>query len=381
MKTRIFTCGDIVINQYKEQFICPKLNELINNVDIAICNFEAPLKSKGKAIPKAGPHVFQDKKALHALKTNGFTHLALANNHIFDFGSKGLEKTLDQARQLKLTTFGAGLNWDEAYGLKTTLINNQTFGFLAFCESEFGAMTEKDGYGAYAYINHYQVNQLVEQAKSKVDFLLVSVHAGVEEISLPLPEWRNRYKELCDYGADVIIGHHPHVPQGWETYKGKPIFYSLGNFYFDIGKYKSSENCSYSVVLNFDDNKNLDFEIITHKQAEGKVSIIDDIKFNNKLDNLCTKLGANYEEEINKIVVELYEKRYIPAYQRAIKGFSSDMSAFKIFRRRLANIIFRRKNLAQRELLLLHNIRIESHRYLTQRALHLIYEKTDKYKK
>jgi poly-gamma-glutamate synthesis protein (capsule biosynthesis protein) len=111
---------------------------------------------------------------------------------------------------------GAGQNFRKAYMLKTIEIKGFKVGFLAFCESEFGAYTNKESqkYG-YAWINHDLVDEIIKRNRSKVDILILSSHAGVEEMPLPLPEWRSRYKELCDLGVDIIIGHHPHVPQGW----------------------------------------------------------------------------------------------------------------------------------------------------------------------
>ncbi len=70
------------------------------------------------------------------------------------------------------------------------------------------------------------------RVREEVDCLLVYCHAGVEHIPQPLPEWRERYREFVDMGCDGVIASHPHVAQGWEEYKEKPIAYSLGNFYF-----------------------------------------------------------------------------------------------------------------------------------------------------
>ena len=87
-----------------------------------------------------------------------------------------------------------------------------------------------------AWICHDIICQRIIEAKTSVDFLFVLPHAGIEEIDIPLPEWRDKYHHFIDCGADCIIGTHPHVPQGWEEYNSKMIFYSLGNFYFDYLK-------------------------------------------------------------------------------------------------------------------------------------------------
>ena len=84
-----------------------------------------------------------------------------------------------------------------------------------------------------AYINDFRVNHDIVEAKKQVDYLFILPHDGIEYIDVPLPETIARYRDFIDWGADCVLGSHPHCPQGWEDYKGKPIFYSLGNFFFN----------------------------------------------------------------------------------------------------------------------------------------------------
>ena len=78
-----------------------------------------------------------------------------------------------------------------------------------------------------------KVNHIIVEAKKQIDYLFILPHDGIEYVDVPLPETIARYRDFIDYGADGVIGTHPHCPQGWESYKGKPIFYSLGNFLFN----------------------------------------------------------------------------------------------------------------------------------------------------
>ena len=82
-------------------------------------------------------------------------------------------------------------------------------------------------------MNDLKVNHIILDAKKELDYLFILPHAGVEYTDAPVPELIARYRDFIDYGADGVIASHPHCPQGWETYKGKPIFYSLGNFLFN----------------------------------------------------------------------------------------------------------------------------------------------------
>jgi poly-gamma-glutamate capsule biosynthesis protein CapA/YwtB (metallophosphatase superfamily) len=75
-----------------------------------------------------------------------------------------------------------------------------------------------------SWINHHRFNSIIKEAKTKVDYLIAITHAGLEMVDLPLPEWRDIYREMINMGCDAIVGGHPHVPQGYEIYNGKPIF-------------------------------------------------------------------------------------------------------------------------------------------------------------
>ena len=127
--------------------------------------------------------------------------------------------------------------------MKVCEINGLKIGFLALTYAAytgvFDDVLRHEGLGC-AYINDLRVNHDIMEAKKTVDYLFVLPHDGIEYIDVPLPETIARYRDFIDYGADGVIASHPHCPQGWEEYKGKPIFYSLGNFFFN-----SKENTLY----------------------------------------------------------------------------------------------------------------------------------------
>lgn len=124
----------------------------------------------------------------------------------------------------------------------------------------FDDVMNHEGLGC-AYINDLRVNHDIIEAKKTLDYLFVLPNDGIEYIDVPLPETIARYRDFIDYGADGVIGTHPHCPQGWEEYKGKPIFYSLGNFLFnskDNVEYRTDKPHWYEglcVVLDISDEK------------------------------------------------------------------------------------------------------------------------------
>lgn len=374
MTISIFVSGDIVIRSNNDRLISDKLRDIILLADLSVCNFEAPIDSKGSFIPKAGPHIDQSRSAVNIVKKWGFDIFSLANNHIYDHGEMGLKKTIDEIVKNDLEYIGAGLSFDEAYSLTIEEIDNTKIGFLAFCEAEFGALLEDEGRGGYAWINHQSVNNIVIKSKQKVDVLILIAHAGEEEVPLPLPEWRIRYQELCDFGVDVIIGHHPHVPQGWEKYNSSLIFYSLGNFYFDWGGFKKRADASYSVMLKLN-NEKIDYEIITHKKINNCLEIINDESFNAYLDKLNTLLKDNYSDISNQQSIYLYKTRHECYYKAYAMTTCKNTRLISKLYRIIKQLFFSTKDTKDRQLLLLHNVRIESHRFATQKALSLLTEK------
>ncbi len=122
-------------------------------------------------------------------------------------------------------------------------MNGLKIGFLALTYAAYTGVFDDalnhNGLGC-AYIHDLRVNHDIVEAKKQVDYLFILPHDGIEYIDVPLPETIARYRDFIDWGADGVIGSHPHCPQGWEEYKGKPIFYSLGNFFFN-----SKEDTSY----------------------------------------------------------------------------------------------------------------------------------------
>lgn len=231
---KLFFAGDFCSKPSTSSIsVSNELRSLISSCDLKYVNFEVPLKPEGIRMPRQKrERFFQNDDAPDFLKGLGFNLFSLANNHAFDFGEDGFKKT---KKALGDDAFGAG-SYDEAYSVKVVEIKGIKIGFLALSFSAytgvFDDVTKHDGLGC-AYINDLRVNHVIIEAKKGLDYLFVLPHDGIEYIDVPLPETIARYRDFIEYGADGVIGTHPHCPQGWETYKGKPIFYSLGNFLFN----------------------------------------------------------------------------------------------------------------------------------------------------
>ncbi|MCK4386472.1 MAG: CapA family protein [Candidatus Pacebacteria bacterium] len=376
MSLKFFACGDIVNFKAKSDFVNAELKNIIQKCDIAIGNFEAPIKIPNmKPIKKAGPHLYQSAESIKYMKTTGFNFVSLANNHIYDYGQESLKATIEELLKYKIDFVGGGLNFEEVYQPKIIEKKGLKIGLLAGCENEFGCLYENQKRGGYAWLFHEKIEDQIRSLKKSVNFIVLIAHAGVEDIEIPIKEWRDRYKRLCDIGVNVIIGHHPHVPQAYEKYQNSLIFYSLGNFYFDKGAFINKSDDSYSVILNFEKEKDINFEIIYHKKINGQTSLAckNDVNFN--LNSLNKMLGDKYKKNNDEICLRLFRKYYYNYYINAVGTLPMNANFRQIIKYLIKRLLFKKNMIDNKNLLLLHNIRIDSHRFVVQRALSLISEK------
>ena len=304
-KVRLFFVGDFC-SKPSTSLITPsdELKNILASCDCRIVNFEVPLKPDIELPPRKDERFFQNDDAPEFLRQLGFDLFSIANNHAFDWGDEGYKKT---KAALGEASFGAG-TYDEAYKVKEIEINGIKIGFLAL---SFAVYTwplqdaeKREGLGC-AYLNDLQVNHIIIDAKKRLDYLFVLPHDGIEYVDAPMPETIARYRDIIDYGADGVFGSHPHCPQGWEEYKGKPIFYSLGNFFFNSKKdtlYRATNRSHWyegrCVVLSIE-NQQLSWEIINTRNVDNIALEIDhseeSIRHNEYVCGLLTNEQAYYE--------------------------------------------------------------------------------------
>ena len=212
--------------------ILNKFYNIIQNSDLAIVNLEAPLTSCDIAINKTGLALKADKFFADFLKDSGFGLATLANNHIMDYGKQGLEDTIESLTNAGIGHVGAGSSLVIA---KQPYIYSSSEGerlaVLNFAENEWS--TTKGDYPGAVGFDTVSNFQSIQEAKKNFDFVLVITHGGHENYHLPSKSFRDLLRFFVDAGADAIVNHHPHCITGFEIYKGKPIYYSIGNFLFD----------------------------------------------------------------------------------------------------------------------------------------------------
>ena len=207
------------------------LQELIKNADLTITNLECPLTDSVEVIQKTGPCLKALPKQAEYLKQHGFDLVTLANNHIMDYRDQGLKDTIDALKANEIEFVGAGKadkEIDVIYRKKGDL----HVAILNFCENEWSTQ-EKEGYKANGF-SEIEAFYSIKRAKANADHVMVIHHGGHEMYNLPSPGLKKTLRYLVDCGANVVINHHTHCISGHERYRETPIFYSLGNFVFEI---------------------------------------------------------------------------------------------------------------------------------------------------
>jgi Bacterial capsule synthesis protein PGA_cap len=168
--------------------------------------------------------------AAGALKDAGFDIVSAANNHVLDAGSTGLFHTAEVLEEAGVRVGGIGATQDDAREPVILERNGLRFGFLCYAEDSNYTMSTTGP--CHAYYTRETVLEDIARVRPTVDALVISVHADLEFTETPSPARRDAFREFARSGATVVLGHHPHVPQGVERIGSSLIAYSLGNFVF-----------------------------------------------------------------------------------------------------------------------------------------------------
>lgn len=238
----VIAVGDILlsrgvekkIEQYGTGYPYLKLGNVLKKSDFVSGNLECPLTEEGVPSLKRGNLLFKARKSnSYALRAAGFNVLSLANNHIMDYNGEGLLNTVNALHTAGISTVGAGSDVTDAHKPLFMKKNNINIGFISFSTFPPEGYFHFDDKPDVAFADNSRIGEEIRNARLNCDFLIVSFHWG-KEFSYYADESQIQIAHTAiDSGADMVIGHHPHVLQGVEVYKGKPVFYSLGNFIFD----------------------------------------------------------------------------------------------------------------------------------------------------
>lgn len=330
MMIRLTLLGDLF---YSEEIACrhsesentgsifKAISPYIEESDILFVNLEGPLEKRDYKRSDVTSHLSNSPKVLDLFKNFSVCVVNIGNNHIMDYGPESLKKTVETLKRSNVFVLGAGGTITDANKEIVLDVKGKKLGFLSFT-SDVGyvgsVIATNNSAGCASYSDNDAAIQRVKEFKSRgIDTLCVSLHWGHEYFFYPSEMQVRLAHQLVDAGANMIIGHHPHVIQGVEQYKNALIIYSLGNFFFS--PYKSStgrKKYLKKVTKNFmllnteisqDDAVNMSpvWGKIGKKHLIKVFSDKKQVKANKRLDSLSQKIkDRNYNVFWNKYKIK-----------------------------------------------------------------------------
>jgi len=272
---RLTAVGDMAFNgkileameEHSPEFILENVSERINLADLAIGNLESVLVPFPYSPLSSKACLISGLKALDALKSSGFNIMTFANNHIFDGGPEGVLTTLSGLKNAGLHYAGAGPTRDEARVPATVVAGGLTFKVFAYCYGQ-GQIAGDQLPGC----NEARLDNIlrdVDEFSTSSDIRVVSLHMDAEFQATPAPDRIAMCRKLADQGVQIVICHHPHVPQGIEIHGRSIIAYSLGNYVFPMMPYmiENSPDCALSFHLELE----IELEIDRNGPVRGEV--------------------------------------------------------------------------------------------------------------
>lgn len=253
----IAAVGDLMLGNRTEPFLkefgpdypFDDVKTVLGKADIVVGNLESPISTRGTAVQNKKFTLRAGKIALQTLTAGGIRVVTLANNHTMDFGPLALQDTLSGLDENGILYTGAGMDLDDARAPALLKIKGKTLAFLSYSLTfplEFFASANRPG-TAPGYKEYVKAD--IEKVRPFADIVVVSFHWSAELLTAAKDYQIALGRQSIDWGADLVLGHHPHVLQELELYKGRLIAYSLGNFIF--GSESNRTNSSMILLLTF----------------------------------------------------------------------------------------------------------------------------------
>lgn len=250
---RIVFTGDVSFSEYftsrmeDDSCLACDIREYLQSADYVVVNVENPITTQGfertvshlhSSPPETGPFLSRMNMRIWNL----------GNNHIMDCSSVGIDDTLNNAADNCCFTIGAGKNLEMA-SKAIVLGESIKVGILSIAKPWEFVRSDIEKPGALTWDRTAIIDEQVQELRKNVDWIVFVVHGGDEFSNLPMPYIRDRYIKLLNLGADIIVGHHPHVVQNYEYIENKLIVYSLGNFIFDTDYQRSFSYTDTGILL------------------------------------------------------------------------------------------------------------------------------------
>lgn len=293
-----------------ENNIAPELLGIMRDVDVCFVNNEFAFSDRGTPLENKMYTFRANPARASMLQEMGVDIAGLANNHVYDFGAEAMEDTLQTLDKIGIDYVGAGRNLKEAMTPVYREIDGIKIAYVAASRAEKFKMTPQATEDAAGILRCYDTElflQEIREARRQADYVIAIVHWGTE-YSTELEEVQTTTgREYIDAGADIVIGGHTHCLQGMEYYKGKPILYSLGNFWFNN---KPLDSMLVLVRLSGEDKtseiteKNVQVQIVPARQENCRTRLLegeDAGRLFNYLEGLSEGIIIDEEGKVREI--------------------------------------------------------------------------------
>ena len=216
--------------------ISPELIKYMKDADITLVNNEFCYSDRGEPLANKMWTFRAKPERAKVLNSLGVDVVQLANNHVYDYGEDAINDTFAALEAVGIPYVGAGKDLDEAMKPYYKTVDGKKIAIVSASRAEKYKMTPQATESTPGILRCYDTElfiQTIKEAKENADYVIAVVHWGTEHTTVLEDVQRSTARDYIDAGADIIIGGHSHCLQGIEYYDDKPIFYSLGNFWFD----------------------------------------------------------------------------------------------------------------------------------------------------
>lgn len=328
--------GDISLNGINEKdfSIDSQIVDVFSNSNLVSGNLENPITNSNSVAQHAVVNLKSNEKtATKFIKY--FDVVSLCNNHMFDYGKQGYNDTIEFLQKNKIHYFGAGKSQYEAQ--KPFIFQNSENQKIAIIGGKLMSGPRwPDAIGNnYGTSGIKGLKKIIKNLKEDNHFVIYYPHWGYEYIKTPPPNIRRHAKRMINLGVDLIIGSHPHVLQGYENYKNKYIFYSIGNFIFNVTDIKKLtidkyyQQTTQSVILNLkiENNELVKFDLLPIKFSDNGVYLAEQNERQNIIDDV-NAMSAIFHKNYLKYCYKYYSQT--PDIQRQNQRIYKKFDSVKV---------------------------------------------------
>lgn len=266
--------------------------EEMQSADILMINNEFVFSSRGAPLAGKAYTFRADPQRIHSIVELGADVLSLANNHVYDYGDEALLDTLETIEEANIPYVGAGRNLEEAMKPVYFIANGRKIAIVSATQIERSMNYTKEATdeaaGVLKTLNPDKFLSVIETAKALSDYVVVFVHWGTENTNNYEDDQVNLGQKFIDAGADAVIGGHTHCLQGFDYYNGKPVVYSLGNYWFNN---RTIDTGLLQLIIHTDKG-GMDFRFLPCIQRGCVTSMVEDEGEKQRILNFMQRISA-----------------------------------------------------------------------------------------